>query len=99
MAAKQRPHADKIHSYLDEVDHILREFKDEITCIDANIRRKAYQHFLDLLKVAYSTLYAQVRTALVDIVLDTIEDKDGTWFQELSNKLDPTGPDQCQCKC
>ena len=91
MVAKQRPHADKTHSYLDEVDQTLREFKDEITCINANIRRKAFQHFLDSLKAAYSTLYTQVSTASVDIILDTIEDKDNTWFQELPNKVDPPG--------
>ena len=60
-------------------------------CFDAKVKRKAYRHFLDSLKAAYSGLYTQVSAALVDIVLDTIVDKDGTWFQELPKKLDPPG--------
>ena len=78
--AKQQPHAQKMDTYLDEIHHAIREFKDEIMCIDNHICSKVYEHFVTSVQAAYGQLYTPVGTASVQMVLETIADKDGKSF-------------------
>ena len=84
-AAAKRP--DVTSAYLDSIEEALNDFGDEITLISSHQRSTAYHNLARSYKSALMTIWEKASTADVQIILDSVADKELLELQRMVRLL------------
>ena len=86
-AAAKRP--DITSAYLDSIKEALNDFGDEITSISSNQRSTAYRNLVRNYKAALTTIWEKESTADIEIILNSITDKELVELKRMTKMLQP----------
>ena len=85
-------HPGQTETFLNEIHAALDIFEDEIGTLQADVRAKAYKHFIRSYKTSLTPIWDLVRFADVAIVLATIKDKEMKELTIMAKKLKTPEP-------
>ena len=85
-------HPGRTETFLNEIHAALDIFEDELGSLRADVRAKAYKHFIRAYRTSLTPIWDLVRFADVAIVLSTIRDKEMKELTIMAKKLEPQEP-------
>ena len=85
-------HPGRTETFLNEINAALDIFEDEIQTLQADVRAKAYKHFIKTYKTSLTPVWDLVRFADVAIILATIKDKEMKELTIMAKTLNPPEP-------
>ena len=85
-------HPGRTETFLNEIHAALDIFEDEIGTLQADVRAKAYKHFIRTYKTSLTPIWDLVRFADVAIILATIKDKEMKELTIMAKKLKTPEP-------
>ena len=85
-------HPDRTQQFLDATQTALETFKDEISSLTEEIRKKAYRNYVKAYKEALVPVWNLARFADIRTVLETITDKNMNKIMTMAECLKPASP-------
>ena len=85
-------HPGQTETFLNEIHAALDIFEDELGSLQADVRAKAYKHFIRAYRTSLTPNWDLVHFADVAIVLSTIRDKEMKELTIMAKKLEPQEP-------
>ena len=85
-------HPGQTETFLNEIHAALDIFEDELGSLQADVRAKAYKHFIRAYRTSLTPIWDLVRFADVAIVLSTIRDKEMKELTIMAKELEPQEP-------
>ena len=86
-AAAKRP--DITSAYLDRIEEALDDFGDEIASISSKQRSTAYENLVKNYKAALTTIWERANVADIDIILNSVADKELVELERMKKMLQP----------
>ena len=85
--AAKRP--DITSAYLDSIKEALDDFDDEIASISSKQRSAAYEKLVKNYKAALTTIWEKANAADIDIILNSVADKQLVELERMKKMLQP----------
>ena len=85
-------HPDRTQQFLDATQTALETFKDEISLLTEEIRKKAYRNYVKAYKEALVPVWTLAHFANICTVLETITDKNMNEIMTMAERLKPASP-------
>ena len=85
-------HPDRTQRFLDATQITLETFKDEISSLTEEIRKKMYRNYVKVYREALVPIWNLARFADIRTILKTVTDKNMNEITTMAERLKPTSP-------
>ena len=82
-------HPERMQHFVTTVKQALGEFEEQISLTDADDRSRAYQKLLQAYKKALIPVWNQAGFANIDVILETVSDKEMLGLRTMTKQLQP----------